>query len=147
MDAAALNTLELGNVIQNGQRRQLNGDLNFETLYNKSKFLKKINNPRRKKSKDRRGGNDRVNTRGNDKGGNAKDDKSGKNGEDPDQNGKDGKKKEKRKKGGDPSAIARGLVRPLMLLRKARASYAENFSTIVPGYMPETENTWLVSRL
>ncbi|NNE29834.1 MAG: cell surface protein SprA, partial [Saprospiraceae bacterium] len=35
----------LGNVIQNSQVRQINGDLNFETLYKKSKYLAKIDRP------------------------------------------------------------------------------------------------------
>ena len=35
----------LGNVIQNNVVRQINGDLNFEGLYNKSKYLAKINKP------------------------------------------------------------------------------------------------------
>ncbi len=153
--AAALNTLDLGNVIQNGQRRQLNGDLNFETLYNKSKYLKKINSPQRKKSKGNQKGSSKLNTgtddknagdRGkSDRGKTDKSDNSGKSGADdkgggdPGQNGKDSKKKEKRAKGGDPSGFARAVVRPLMMFRKARASYAENFSTIVPGYVPGTE--------
>lgn len=39
------NSRDLGNVIQNNVTRQINGDLNFETLYNKSKYLAKINKP------------------------------------------------------------------------------------------------------
>ncbi|MCC7246170.1 MAG: cell surface protein SprA [Saprospiraceae bacterium] len=37
------NERNLGHVIQNNNTRQINGDLNFETLYNKSKYLSKIN--------------------------------------------------------------------------------------------------------
>jgi cell surface protein SprA len=44
--AAALNTTELGNTIKNSQQRQLNGDFNFEQLYNQFKYLKKINTPK-----------------------------------------------------------------------------------------------------
>jgi cell surface protein SprA len=39
------NSRNLGNVIQNNVSRQINGDLNFEGLYNKSKYLAKINKP------------------------------------------------------------------------------------------------------
>ncbi len=120
-NAAALNTESLGNVIQNGQRRQLNGDLNFETLYNKSKYLKKINSKARgRKSRSRRGGgaDQRVSKNGN------KDDKGG-------------KKKDKKNK--EPSKLERALVRPLMMLRKARLTYGQTYSTIVPGYTPFTE--------
>ncbi len=156
--AASLNTLYLGNVIQNGQRRQLNGDLNFETLYNKSKYLKKINSSKRRKTRDNQRGNNKLNSGNDDKNSNdsgsnsrRKNDKndksatSGKSGteeggnNDPDTGGKGNKKKEKRAKGGDPSGFARAAIRPLLMLRKVRASYAENFSTIIPGYLPETE--------
>ncbi|NJN77142.1 MAG: cell surface protein SprA [Saprospiraceae bacterium] len=41
--AAALNVDSLGNTILNGNARQLNADLDFEQLYNKSEYLKKIN--------------------------------------------------------------------------------------------------------
>jgi cell surface protein SprA len=37
------NSRHLGNVIQNNSTRQINGDFNFENLYNKSKYLQKIN--------------------------------------------------------------------------------------------------------
>ena len=147
--AASLNTVDLGNVIQNGQRRQLNGDLNFETLYNKSKFLKKINSPARKKKDNGSRRNSRVNSDNADdsgkdsKGGRDNKTDSGKSGKGGDGSGgdpeKDSKAKEKKKRGGEPSGIARALIRPIMMLRKARASYSENFSTIVPGYLPESE--------
>ena len=39
------NSRNLGNVIQNNVSRQVNGDFNFEGLYNKSKYLAKINKP------------------------------------------------------------------------------------------------------
>jgi cell surface protein SprA len=50
-NAAALNTTFLGNTIKNSQQRQLNGDFNFESLYNQSKYLKKINTPKGTKPK------------------------------------------------------------------------------------------------
>ena len=45
------NSRNLGNTIQNTAVRQINGDLNFETLYNKSKYLEKINKPAKKGGK------------------------------------------------------------------------------------------------
>jgi len=39
------NSRDLGNTIQNNNTRQINGDFNLETLYNKSKYLAKINKP------------------------------------------------------------------------------------------------------
>jgi cell surface protein SprA len=41
--AASLNVAKLGNVVQNTQLRQINGDFDLNTLYNKSAYLKKIN--------------------------------------------------------------------------------------------------------
>jgi cell surface protein SprA len=35
-NVASLKMPEMGNVIQNTSTRQINGDLNFETLYNKN---------------------------------------------------------------------------------------------------------------
>lgn len=111
--AAALNVDSLGNVIQNNQTRQVNGDLNFETLYNKSKYLKKLNG----KSRPSRGG--RSSSRKGTGTASSKD------------------KKEKPER--EPGIIEKILIRPLMLLRKARLTYTENFATIVPGFMPITK--------
>ena len=46
-NAAALNLDSLGNIISNGNQRQLRGDLNFETLYRQFKYLQKIENGNR----------------------------------------------------------------------------------------------------
>ncbi len=40
--AAARNLDSLGNVISNGNQRQVRGDINFETLYRQSKYLQRI---------------------------------------------------------------------------------------------------------
>ncbi|MEL6846523.1 MAG: cell surface protein SprA, partial [Bacteroidota bacterium] len=63
---------------------------------------------------------------------------------DPDEADKDGKdkkgkdKKEKKKKNREPSQLERIAIRPLMLMRKARLSYAETFRTVVPGFTPRS---------
>lgn len=44
--AASLLAKELGNIQGNTQTKQINGELNFAQLYNKSKYLKAINNPK-----------------------------------------------------------------------------------------------------
>ncbi len=44
--AASLLARDLGNTIGNTQNRQVNGEMNFSQLYNKSKFLKKITTPK-----------------------------------------------------------------------------------------------------
>ena len=48
------NTDSLGYLIRNNQTRRVNGDLSFEKLYNKSKYLKKINKKQRRNTKNRK---------------------------------------------------------------------------------------------
>ncbi|MEM1319074.1 MAG: cell surface protein SprA [Bacteroidota bacterium] len=180
--AAALNVDSLGNVIQNSQTRQINGDLNFENLYRKSKYLDKISRGKKKKGRGNNRGNrnrgrnakgssDSSKTGGGDggggKGGSSDDgktpsrpmlDKGKSNVEGGSSDGKSsiasadgagGKKKGKGRRGGskkdkkkkkdrEPSVAERILIRPLLLLRKARLTYSENYATVVPGYMPQT---------
>ncbi|HMP13952.1 MAG TPA: cell surface protein SprA [Saprospiraceae bacterium] len=122
-NAAALNVDSLGNVIQNNQNRQLNVDFNFDNLYSKSNYLKKIERP---KTPPRPGTapNQRptLPNRGEL--------------ENPDKKSSD---KSKDKKPGEPSDLERALIRPLLLLRKARLTYNERFSTTLPGFTPQSE--------
>jgi cell surface protein SprA len=121
--AAALNTDSLGNVIQNGQSRQINIDFNFENLYNKVGYLKKINRGKRPKRNTR----GRASSRNNDK-------------KDDDKDKDEDKNSRKKKKGNsEPSDLERALIRPLMLLRKARVNYSEQFRTVVPGFTPQAK--------
>jgi cell surface protein SprA len=43
--SASLLAKSLGNTLTNGQTRNVNGELNFDQLYNKSRFLRAINSP------------------------------------------------------------------------------------------------------
>lgn len=116
--AGALNVQEqfgLGNIIQNGQQRQVNADFSFDKLYDKWGYLKKINRPARRSSRSSRG---RTTTR-------------------PSKGGKEDDEK-KKKKEREVTKIERALIRPLLLARKARFNYSENFTTIVPGFQPNT---------
>lgn len=115
--AAALNVDSLGNVIQNSQNRQINADFNFESLYNKIPYLRKIN---RSGSNNRRPSNNR-----------APQGRNNQNQQNQDQ--------ERNRGDGEPSAIEKILIRPLMLLRRARINYTERFSTTLPGFMPEAK--------
>ena len=179
------NSRNLGNVIQNNSLRQINGDFNMEQLYNKSKYLGKINRPVKrgpggKKAPGNKGGDDKGAPGSDDPGGMApgadpsgfggKDDKSpvsprDRNRPGPDKGagkpgagGRDGaadtagsggkdskdskdkdKDKDKKKKDREPSMAERIALRPLMLVRKARFTYSENYSTVVPGFTPETK--------
>ncbi len=136
--AAALNgfdvdNVSLGNIIQNGQTRQINGDLNFETLYNKSKYLKKINTKNKKPNKTGRTGNRAKDLLDKKKDADKKDDLAG----DKDGKGdKKGKKDKKKKEDKEPTAVTKALLRPLMMVRKGRFTYSEKLSSIVPGFMP-----------
>ena len=115
-------TDSLGNVIQNSQNRQINADFNFDKLYDKWKYLAKINKPKRKAkdAKDEKPTNRPSRTRGKEKEGEEDE-------------------KEKKKKDREPSTAERIVIRPLMSLRKARISYAETFRTVVPGFTPTTK--------
>ncbi len=115
---SAINTDSLGNVIQNSSTRQINLDINFDKLYNKSKYLKEINGKGgRKRNKPKRTA--------------AK-----KKGETDD---KKGAKKKKEKKEREISGVEKALLRPLLLLKKARLNYSENYGSVVPGFMPESQ--------
>ncbi len=113
----------LGNIVRNGNTRQINGDLDFVTLYNKSKFLKKINS---KKSKNNRGNNRARDLNKKER----PDDKAKKD----DATAKD---KDKKKKDKEPSVVAKALLRPLMMIRKAKFTYSEQYSSVIPGFVPE----------
>lgn len=109
--AAALNVDSLGNVIQNRQDRQLSADLNFEGLYNKWNYLGQIN-------------------RGGGGGGGGRSRPSPRRG--GEEEGDD------RRRSREVSTAERILLRPLMLLRRARFNYAQRFSTVVPGFTPQS---------
>ncbi|MBK7406751.1 MAG: cell surface protein SprA [Saprospirales bacterium] len=172
-NAAALNTIELGNVIQNTQSRTVNADLDFEKLYNKWSFLKQVNTKSRvAPSRSGPGGNDPSSSGGNDTGGGKSKSKGGGGGNSSAMDGGKGKdggnapasvedresgasgrpsrggggtEKEsagsssKEKKKGELSPGLKAIIRPFLLVRKARASFSENFGTVVPGFLPETK--------
>lgn len=172
-----VNMRSLGNVIQNNNVRQINGDFNFETLYNKSKYLAKINKRSAPGGRTPNSGRNNRNNRSNPADipgmdpGRGGDDmpKDGKNlsdklsnppgarnrnapgaNDDPaatatdgdDQGGKskrDRKSKKDKNKDREPSVAERIALRPLMMVRKARFTYSENFSTVIPGFTPDTK--------
>jgi len=134
--AASINTQSLGNVIQNGQTRSFNADLDFVKFYDKLGYLEKINKGKSSSSsssKSRsRGGVDRQDNRS--RSSSARDVK-------PDdaktsKASRDPKAKEKGDR--DPTIVERIIFRPLMTVRKLRLNYTENFGTVVPGFTPST---------
>jgi cell surface protein SprA len=151
-NAAALNTLELGNVIMNNQARTANADLDFEKLYNKWKFLKEVNTKSRPSSS--RGGSSgpggrsggRSKGSGGDGGALGRGDgiSSGEEGGaggagEEGVAGKSGARtRGSKEKNDEMNPVLKAAIRPLLLVRKARVSFSENFGTVVPGFMPET---------
>ncbi len=122
--AASLNADSLGNVIRNTQNRQINGDLNFVNLYNKNKYFKKLNTPPVPK-KDEKGKDPKEGEKGKEAGKEKEKEK-----EAPADKEKD-KKKER-----EITYLERFFLRPLFMIRKARFNYQEEFSTVLPGFMP-----------
>ncbi|MEM9846921.1 MAG: cell surface protein SprA [Bacteroidota bacterium] len=115
--AAALNGVDLGlgNIIQNGQNRKVDADLNFDKLYDKWDYLKQINRPAGRRSRSSRGRSSSSRS-------SSKSDK-------------DDKKKKQRK----VSKFERTAIRPLLLVRKLKLTYNEDFGTSVPGFTPNTQ--------
>ncbi len=149
-DAASLatNAQALGNVITNGQRRQVEGDLDFEKLYNYSKYLKKINSKPKPGTKTK-GGKNEVDakdvegkpSRKDKKSKDAPPTKDGKDAVGKDGNGKDKKApgKDDKAKEHEPSFVERALIRPLMTVRKLKVRYTEDYGTVIPGYLPQSK--------
>ena len=126
--ASALSLNYLGNTIANSQTIQLNGNVNFVTLYNKVPYFKKVNQGNSNKKNQ---GKNAVSAKM--KGAkDAPDDESrDKKGKGKDKNAKDSLK-EKPNYG---KIIGDGILRFLMLLRNASLSYSQGNGIIMPGYM------------
>ncbi len=119
-DAAALGQEDLGNIVQNSQNRQGSLDLNFDALYNKSKYFKKINDGNRQSASRGSRGSSRLQNSSKDK--KEADDK-----------------KKKKKQDRELSKVEKVLLRPLLSIRRGRINYQENFTTVLPGYLPSTQ--------
>jgi len=111
-NAAALNLDSLGNQIRNSQSIQANIEFNFESIYAKFPYLRNIDRgappPRNRKAKEGT----------------------------PDQPPPETEAREQDRKGSVPSLAERMLIRPFLLLRRARFNYSLQQSTQVPGFMP-----------
>lgn len=121
--AASINTDSLGNVINNGQNRQISADLDFIKLYNKVPFLAKINKSRSSSS--------------------------GRSGRAPlkptvDQKGKANPDDDK-KKTNEVNPVLKAVLRPIMSIRKFRVNYGESMTTTVPGFLPKSRMLGMAS--
>ncbi len=125
----------IGNNINNRQNRQVNADLNFDNLYNTSKYLKKIqvplftDAPKVKKKKGVKGQDAGVGKDAQ----NPTDSLQNSNGKGQLANSK--AKKAKLPKEYEPSVAEKIVIRPLLALRKARFNYTEQINSFVPGFV------------
>jgi len=116
-DRAPLSQDSIGNTIQNSRTISVNGQLNFVNLYNKIKYLKKIN--------------DKAKGGGKKPGGKGKTDQKGKDGKGGEEDEKDKGKKRDEDRKFDPLA---GLFRVLMAVRTGNITYSQNNGTLLPGW-------------
>jgi cell surface protein SprA len=102
----------MGNLLQNKRDLSLDTKLNFETLYNKSKFLKEINSPVAKKAPNPKAGDKKTDDQGKSK-------------------GKDSTETKKA-----DMKVLKAALRTVMLLRSVnlRATVAQGMS--IAGYLP-----------
>ncbi len=139
--AASINTDSLGNIIQNGQNRQISADLDFTKLYGKIPLLAKIN--KTGSTTANRGGRSQVRPGGADP---AKKDEPKKDQKPKDKKNSNDKKnpKDKNKTKDDKkpsttvSPVLKAILRPVMAVRKLRVNYGENMSTTIPGFTPRS---------
>lgn len=110
----------VGNIIQNNQSRSANATLNFEKLYNKIGYFKKLETGRSSRKSKRK--SNRKSKR-----------KKAKNGKET------LVKKDTKRKGKDRkiTIIEKLIVRPLLLVRSASLNYREDLGTVLPGFTPQ----------
>ncbi len=110
----AVDSLDKGNIIMNQTNLQLNGELNFSKLYGKSKFLKNIDRPSKKRPKREKG-------------------KGEKEPANP-----DGEKAKKEKGTGEISPGLRAVLSPLLMLKRASLTWTNRLGTEIPGFTPRS---------
>ncbi|MBC8173842.1 MAG: cell surface protein SprA, partial [Chitinophagales bacterium] len=109
----------LGHTINNTQAKNVNGELNFRNLYNKSKLLKEYNTNTFKAGKSVDKKIEKGSTEGEE--------------EDPEV-------ESTTKKGSETIGGAGGFfIRLLISLKRITINYSENYGTTVPGFMPTSE--------
>lgn len=105
--AASLTSDFLGNVIQNQQQRSLRTTFDFEELYDKLDYFKKLNGKRVRSARRGRSTSDK---------------------DDGNENGKSsGKDRE-------ISIVEKIFIRPLLSVRELKFNYREELGTVIPGY-------------
>jgi cell surface protein SprA len=105
--------LSVGNTIQNSQNLTVNGSMNFTSLYNKSKFLRKALRPPPKKRPT------------------PKKKEKPKDGDDDDD--------KKKKKKTEMNPFTKGIISFLLMPKQAQFSLTQNNGTTLPGFSEEVE--------
>ncbi|HVI46568.1 MAG TPA: cell surface protein SprA [Chitinophaga sp.] len=104
----------LGNAIENTQQKTLTAELKFTELYNRSKFLREIN---ARKPVTNNNNNNNNNQQGNNK----------------------QTAQQPVASGSEISPWVKGLLKPLMMLKRIGFNYNENAGTRLPGYIDSTK--------
>ncbi|MBV6403341.1 MAG: hypothetical protein GFGODING_00079 [Flavobacteriales bacterium] len=123
-DRAPFSQDTLGAVIQNSQNVSINGQLNFVSLYNKWKYLKKVNDKGRTSNRNQ--------SKGSKAGDKPKDEEKE---EDKDKNKGKGKGKDGDEGGFKPLDA---LARLLMSVRNGNITYSQTSGLLLPGYARKT---------
>ncbi len=119
-DRAPFTQDTLGAVIQNSQNISINGQLNFVSLYNKSKYLKKVNDKGRTSNRSQ-----------------ANRSKAGEKPKEEEKDKDKGKDKDKDKKEGGFKPLD-AFARVLMSIRNGNITYSQNSGMLLPGYARKT---------
>jgi len=129
-------TLNVGNVIQNSRVVSWNGKLNFTTLYNKSKYLKKVNRKYSRSSGSRARSKARAAVQNGGKKIKEKNIKKGEEGEEGEEDeNKENKKKDKNKNKKDDSFnVLEQFARILMSVKSVSGTFNTNDGILLPGY-------------
>jgi len=113
--AASLVAPEFGNIIQNSNTGQWNGQANLVQLYNKIPYLRQINQPRRNNRNNRN--QQKSRTKAN-----------------PDGDSNEEEEEEEK----DP-VVLNALLRGMMMLRNITATYNTTNGMMLPGYTPDVD--------
>lgn len=108
--------LYLGNAIENSQQKTLTAEFKFTELYNKSKFLREINARKPQNNNNQNNNNNNKNNNGN---------------QQSNQN--------QTASSSEISPWVKGLLKPLMMLKRIGFNYNENAGTRLPGYIDSTK--------
>ena len=106
--------LYLGNAIENSQQKTLTAEFKFVELYNKSKFLRKIN-ARNPQSNSNNNNNQNKN------------------------NNNQQQQNQNQTASNEISPWVKGILKPLMMLKRVGFNYNENAGTRLPGYIDSTK--------